>query len=98
MRFWNSSVDILNIRAVYAFRRAISAVCAVAFSSRSMTSTCPARSTTTADVLKPLALHSASVASAIVLAMARDIDFCVTRLCAASAMLMPAKISDFMTI
>src|ERR1700733_8240345 len=68
-----------NIRAVKALRRAISATCAVACSSRSSTSNWPARSTTAAAVWKPFALHSASVASAIVLAIASDKTRCVTR-------------------
>src|SRR5438034_2798041 len=47
-----------------------------------ITSTWPARSTTAAEVLNPFALHSASAASAIVFAIARERLRCVTTPCA----------------
>src|SRR5262245_6929511 len=74
-----------NILAVYALRRAMSAVWAEAASSRSVTSTWPARSTTTTEVWKPFDWHSASAASAIVFARPSDRVFCMTMLCAAAA-------------
>src|SRR5580704_13394802 len=82
VRFWNSSVVLRNMRAVKALRRAISPTCGAACSSRRNTSTWPPRSTTTAAVLKPLALHSEMVASAMVLAIPSDKTRCVTRPCA----------------
>src|SRR5258705_9203619 len=71
-----------NMRAVYALRRAMSAVCAVACSSRRITSTCAARSTTATEVLKPFDLHSAWAASAIVFAMPSERLRCMTTPCA----------------
>src|SRR5258705_10136722 len=70
------------MRAVYALRRAISAVCAVACSSRMITSTWPARSTTATDVLKPFALHSACAASAMIFAIPSERLRCITMPCA----------------
>src|ERR1041385_4783140 len=59
-----------NIRAVYALRRAISAVCAVACSSLKMTITWPGRSTTAAAGLEAFDLHALIVPSAAVFALA----------------------------
>jgi hypothetical protein len=65
-------------------RRAISACCAVACSSRRITMIWPARSTTAAAVLKPFDLHSAMVPSAMAFAIASDKLRCVTSPCEAA--------------
>src|SRR5204863_10185955 len=72
-------------------------VCALAPSSRSATIVCPARSTTTTDVLKPLALHSAIAASAIVFARPSESVFCMTTFCADAAMPSATKKRTFMS-
>ena len=66
------------MRAVYALRRAISTVMGSACSSRKITITWPARSTTATAVRKTFSLHAASAASAIVFAIGNERLRCVT--------------------